>query len=299
MAESQRQNKAKIALVCALYHEAKPFIKGLNLKKDVSFHPFQLFLSDSFSLIISGTGVVNSASAITYLLALHGPTRPAMVINIGCCATNSINYSTGDIALINAIADECSEKLFYPDMVWQWDHYEASLLTVPKIATHKVKTWCDLIDMEGAGFYQAANKFLSPHQIQLIKVVLDKSWEKEKMADSLADIMEKAAPKIINWLQQVNLALFSSFESELQKNKAELLSLLQKKLKLSLSIYLELKRLVDSVEFTEEISALLKNYAKSNIEHKREGKKLFNELKSELTAIMIQKNNKIPHSYFK
>ena len=56
-------------IVTALYIEAKPLISLFNLKKDNIYTKFQVFSNKNIKLIISGTGKIKSATALTYLIS--------------------------------------------------------------------------------------------------------------------------------------------------------------------------------------------------------------------------------------
>ena len=47
----------------------KPLISLFNLKKDNTYTKFQVFSNENIKLIISGTGKIKSAIALTYLIS--------------------------------------------------------------------------------------------------------------------------------------------------------------------------------------------------------------------------------------
>jgi len=276
-----------IILVCALYGEGKPFIQLLNLKKDYKSKSFQLFKNSEYTLIISGTGPINAAAATSYALTASLDSQgPKLILNFGCCAANSTEFDIGDIVLINSISDRSTGHKFYPDLLWKWPFEEAAVETVTKVVTDQIESECPLIDMEAAGFFQAASHFLSPHQIQLVKVVLDKTWEKQKACAELPAIMEQAAPKTIEWLENIHLDSLDPKIFSLTANKEKLLALLHKKLKLSSAMYIELKRLITASPISEkQIEDFINTYSKISVHHKREGKFYYKRLLGEFSKI--------------
>ncbi len=282
--------KNMIIFICALYHEAKPFIKALGLKKDYQRNPFQLFNNSEYALIISGTGPIKAAAATSYALTKFGGQGiTKLILNIGCCATNSSEFGTGDIVLANAISDRNTGHRFYPDMLWKWHFHEAAVETVTQIVHSQIESCCPLIDMEAYGFCQAASHFLNPHQVQVVKVVLDKTWKDQGPYHELHQVMEQAAPKVIEWLEGINSAILGSQESSLTDAKEALLFLLCKKLKLSSTMQIEIRRLVSAIHLSEKQIARLNDvYSNLDIRHKREGKLYFERLINELSELLTK-----------
>ncbi len=274
-----------IFLICALYPEARPFIEEFGLKRDHESSSFQIFKSDSVILIISGTGATRSATAASHLLTkFQDDAARTLVVNIGSCAANSGKFQKGDIILINSIFDQNSGQWFYPDLMWLWPYEEAPVQTISKPAHEKLDAICPLIDMEAAGFFVAASHFAAPHEIQVIKVVLDKTLEKQKPYEELGDIMKDAAQRIAGWLVNVHAQLQQNKRQTWDKNKGNFLSLIAQNLKLSSTMYHELKRLVAASPLSDEqIASLLDAYSNLDIRHKREGKMHFRVLMDELS----------------
>lgn len=77
-----------IYIVTAIYAEAQPFITRFQLKKE-SFHTrFQVFLNKEadLCLIISGTGSVPAAVAVSSICTEYGAGRGDFLLNAGICA---------------------------------------------------------------------------------------------------------------------------------------------------------------------------------------------------------------------
>ena len=59
-----------VLIATALMIEATPIIEHFNLKKDISIHAYPVYRNSNIALIVSGTGKVKIAMAMTYLLTI-------------------------------------------------------------------------------------------------------------------------------------------------------------------------------------------------------------------------------------
>ena len=66
------QKKPVICLVMATLLEAKPFVKGLSLKR-ISSKPFPVYSGGNITAVISGIGKANAAMATAYACLELGP----------------------------------------------------------------------------------------------------------------------------------------------------------------------------------------------------------------------------------
>ena len=116
-----------IYLATALYAEAAPFIRALGLKKQETYHRFQLFESDTHRLIITGTGGLSAAIADTWLLTQYPPDPEQDVFaQIGtCCGQASI----GSLYLCHKLTNDATGHHHYPDMLYRSDFAESALIT--------------------------------------------------------------------------------------------------------------------------------------------------------------------------
>ena len=115
-------------IVTALYIEAKPLISLFSLKKDNSYTKFQVFSNEDVKLIISGTGRVKSATALTYLISKEDIKKNDYIVNIGFAASNK-NSQLGDIVYVSKIQNAYSDFDFYPEMIYKHNFLEGSLTT--------------------------------------------------------------------------------------------------------------------------------------------------------------------------
>ena len=166
-------------ITVALHPEARPLIAHFGLKQDTTAHAVPIFHRDNVSLAVSGVGRLKSAIATTYLLSRVSAPDKIGLLNIGIAGHTQIPNTgpveIGDLFLVHKIAEQATGHTFYPDMLVQVHLPESVLTTVdrPLDQSDGMEVEAGLVDMEAAGFYQAAAAFLAPHQIHCIKVVSD------------------------------------------------------------------------------------------------------------------------------
>jgi len=159
-------------IVTALYIEAKPLISLFNLKKDNSYTKFQVFSNEDVKLIISGTGKVKSATALTYLISKEDIKKNDYIVNIGFVASNK-NSQLGDIVYVSKIQNAYSDFDFYPEMIYKHNFLEGSLTTFDSIVEKKNEN-TEYIDMEAYGFFQTASIFFKKDKRGPNKNIKDK-----------------------------------------------------------------------------------------------------------------------------
>jgi adenosylhomocysteine nucleosidase len=190
-----------IYIQTALKCEAEIIIKKFGLKKLENERTFGMFGSDELLLLISGIGNLNAVSAVSYAM---GKFNPRIAINTGICGTLNPEYNLSQMLLINKITDSLSGKEYFPDMIIKTDIKEASIITSNSVVreSETEKTDC-VYDMEAAGFFYGALKFLPPHKIHILKIVSDrldgrhiKASEVTRMFEDNIDELEKYLLKV-------------------------------------------------------------------------------------------------------
>ena len=203
-------------IVTALPCEAKPLIKAYNLKKLNSDLKWNLYGNDeNIRLILTGTGAVSAASAVSALLALEGCSGDDRIVNIGtCCAIGRNAPKPGEMYLINKITDGITGRDFYPDMLCESDIGEHALISAAEPV--KAGSVCDetdfmLYDMEAASVFQAAKYYLGPSKTAFIKLVSDngidgagetdgkKAADFTRLAGEIENMIENAANKLVKF----------------------------------------------------------------------------------------------------
>lgn len=194
-----------VCIVTALPYEASPLIKKYYLKQEGSRY-FPIYRGNGISLIVSGVGKMASAIATTYLLAQNLTPGQAegqedlAIINIGVCGAFHQRYSIGTPVLVHKIVDHETGKQYFPDILIEHAFEEGSLETHKDVVRRedvldgRVKLQADLVDMEGSGFFQAASRFLAPHQIYVIKVVGDYldvvDFDRQRVTRCISDALD-------------------------------------------------------------------------------------------------------------
>ena len=157
---------SKLHLVTALPVEARPLIDYFRLKK-LEDTVFPIFENRNVRLIVSGIGKVSSASAVSYLQGRF--LDDAVWINVGF--SGHLDSSIGSAYLVHKISDHTFRESFYP-----------TFLKKPPFPTHALYSFDHpvrdypkdlLVDMEGFGFYLAANRFTSIEFVHCFKIVSD------------------------------------------------------------------------------------------------------------------------------
>lgn len=272
-----------IYIVTASHTEGKVFIDRFKLEKLDDPSKFQVFNKDELFLIISGVGIVNSAIATTYLLTKYGWRSEDIALNIGICGAVKTQFSKGDLILCNKIINHNSKKAFYPDILINHSMKEAVLesFDFPVKKEHQEYVEGDIVDMEGAGFFEAVSSFLPPHNTHCIKTVYDfLEYDKIDPKD-IVNILRKNIPHIEDFMN--SLLAFNEKYLKIQKEDEKLNEILQKlkeNLHLTKSMENELKRilkgyLVRNKELPEEIA----EFINIKVNSKKEGKEYFEKLK--------------------
>ena len=204
----------KTLIITALQCEAAPLIKALHakpLREDPCAERFQVFHTEDTYIATSGIGKVRSAIATTALLTSlfpHAATgdTPPLVANIGIAGSSTTTLPIGTLTYINKVRDVATNTRFYPDILVKHtlpesalDTYDAPVTTPP--------TETVTVDMEGAGFIQAATALGAPSSICLLKVISD-HCSGERISPALASaLIEQNAEKIHTTLHTIHATL--------------------------------------------------------------------------------------------
>lgn len=158
-----------IHFVTALPCEAKPLIDHYRLKPSSAKSLLQIYASDNVSLIISGVGKANSATAVACLQGITKTNEHITWLNVGIAG--HANMEIGTSALAHKITDASTGQNWYPAFVTKPNIPTASLLTVEQPEQdYREDT---LYDMEAAGFFAAANRFAPSELIHCFKCISD------------------------------------------------------------------------------------------------------------------------------
>jgi hypothetical protein len=237
-----------IFFVLSFYQEAKPLIEHFKLQKILS-SKFEIFSNNQIFLILTREGIIRSSIGTTFLLTRFSAQEKDIAINLGICGAKNRNFQKGDIILCHKIINHYTKKAFYPDIIVNHDMKEGVLesFMIPVKKDIKEEIEGDIVDMEGAGFFESASFFLPPHNIHCIKIVYDfLDYEKIKK-EEISNLIYHHIPKIENFiysLLELNEYEKLPFEEENIKDMVE-------KLKDSLNL---------TFSMTHELEKYLKGY---------------------------------------
>ncbi len=202
-----------IYIVTAMYAEARPFIESFGLKKDISQTRFQVFRSREaeICLLISGSGPIAAAVAVSSVLAQSRTGREDFLVNAGICACIQGSFRQGDIFLCSKIRERASGRTFYPDLLYRHEFREAQIITGAKPCDgtdgkEPAEEGFCLYDMEAAAVYQAGAYYLGPHQMSFLKVVSDDGNVRHLTPDLIGRLMEENREGIADYIKVLQAA---------------------------------------------------------------------------------------------
>ena len=179
-----------ITIASALYHEARPLIDWYDLKKNHEFQKVDVFENESLRVIITGTGKIQSAIAITHVLSQSACGEK--IINLGICGAVEEDIKTGSLFLVHEIRDFSSKKRYYPDILTDFQIPGIAVTTFDTPITQdqisQVSDKLEIVDMEASGFYESAIRYYSPDRIQVLKIVSDHLEGTRCTPDLVSDI---------------------------------------------------------------------------------------------------------------
>ena len=187
-----------IYIFCALYPEAQPFINRFHLKKDVSNHRFDEFYKEEVGmrLIVTGVGGIAAAVAVGSICTRYSVGKGDFLVNIGTCARAS---AVGELFLCNQIQDGISGRNFYPDILYRHSLKEMGVVTEAVQREDGLQEADFLYDMEAAAIYQAGAYFLGPHQMSFLKVVSDAGYGAAVSREQIVTRMENQMEAIVEY----------------------------------------------------------------------------------------------------
>lgn len=269
----------------ALFAEAKPLIKRLNLKKDNKNSKFQIFHNPSHLLVITGTGAISAAAGTTYLLALYPPSPGDVFLNIGICGTSAKQLHKGQLCIASKITDLATGRCVYPELLYCHPFLEYPLHTAPRILSADTSEGLFLADLEAFSIYQCACVFFKSSHIFILKVVADHLADAGQTPREIPALVNKSLGQILNWLDQLK-ALTDQPEPAFTDEELALTDLLGERLCLSETMRHQLKQLLWYERLRHgQLNAFLKHLIKNigpNL-NKKEGKQQFEAIRQQIT----------------
>ncbi|MCG8500077.1 MAG: nucleoside phosphorylase [Firmicutes bacterium] len=259
-------------IAAALYIEARPLIAYYNLKKDNASRYYQIFRNEDIVLVITGTGKVNSAVGVSHMLSRYPFTEQDAVINWGICGTGCGDGKPGTPYLVHKIIDHETGRSYYPDMLLVHPFAEADLETFSSPVTADRSLAALLCDMEASGFYQAAAKYFSPHNIHVIKIVSDRLEGERLEQDFVLALLHSNVTVFDEFVQNVKAASDQKREI-LSQEEYRSIQQIMKALRLSESQRHRLVKACTRYKIrTDKTLDFLKQYEYVRVQTKNEGK---------------------------
>lgn len=196
--------------VVALHAEAKPLIRRYRLKRLMTSTNLPIYEADGYRLVISGIGKLAAAAATGYCHGLqHCPPSTAW-LNIG--VAGHADYPIGTALVAHRITDTSSGQCFYPSLVNKPPVITESLFTVDRPDQDYQQPGA--VDMEGSGFYAAANRCTTSELAHCFKVISD------NRRTGTAHVSERSVVELI----EHKLDAIETIVAQLQSLRSELMA---------------------------------------------------------------------------
>lgn len=277
-----------IYISTALHAEALPVIQHYGLKRVHRPGPFELYQGDGMKLIVSGIGILPGAIAVSSLLTAEAAGMNDVYANIGSSGAAADRFSIGDAVLCHKIIHHDTRRSGYPDILIRHGFQEGVLETFshPVGARHLPEIQGELVDMEGAGIFEAASRFLAPHQMIIVKVISDSvqeqgAWQEKIDPELTAEHMRKHLPTFDQLLEDTH-AIVNQSTDILKDSDLQHIQQTAECLRLTATMTYQLEQWVKQYKIrTGEESLPLQGIPLNPVKTKREGKMRFEELRAQ------------------
>jgi adenosylhomocysteine nucleosidase len=220
--------KGHVIIVCAFPAESKPWIKTFKMQRQHNETNFTRYVNqdNTISLIESGLGKINSAVATATAYQLSGGQESTFFCNIGIAGGPQ---ALGSLFQANKITEQSTKQSNYP---FVHNHIKSTAILTVDTADSRYQD-NQLNDMEAAGFYQAAARFVAHEQITALKCVSDNNENGiELITPAYAtDLLSKHSDDISLFIQK--LLLLSNKEDQIINNSTRLYEQLLRQAKFS------------------------------------------------------------------
>lgn len=202
-------------LVFALLSEAKPFLQRLSAKGIHSQGNQRLFEFSGGFILVTGVGKIASAIGVTAFsakIALE-KRQTSRIWNLGSSGAMDRTLEIGSFHWIHKVTDQGSGKEEFPSFIEKIPpNLETSLLTLDSPLysdANPHQGTAQLVDMEGFGFFKAANLYFPTENIRIGKWVSD--YLEPCSAEHLTNLAELHADTL---LEQISVPLPYLSETE-------------------------------------------------------------------------------------
>ena len=271
-----------IYLIVALQAEARPFIEYFQLKQQHN-PKWRVYQNEELILVVSGTGKIRAAMAATYLYSSSraSTSRSSLTMNVGLCGSTDPNaYQRGDLVVVNQVLDSGNKRRYFPDMLLRHDSKEAGVETFDRPVMDKNAAIMPLVDMEAAGFFEAAGIYFSPDRVLCVKIVSDYLDAEHLAKTTITKLFDARLDDIAKLLK--NLKQIHPTESDiLSEANQNLITALSQHLKLSVTQQHQLKSLAQGHVIRNNNNLdFLREFLTKGQNSKYEAKQCFNTIKS-------------------
>lgn len=203
----------KLAVICALFAEAKPLIHYYQLRKKEGYYPFIIYENETISLIITGIGPYHVSSAMSYVSALW-QNEALSFLNVGIAGHKDLEVGT--LCTASQVTCYSSKKTFYPALILDTQAKLEPLYTMEK----PTKDYFDqaLFDMEAYEFFIAGMRFASIEHLMTLKIVSDNEKHpidniSASFVSSIIDQHVETIDNIINRLIELKTPLIPALDT--------------------------------------------------------------------------------------
>lgn len=207
----------------ALPGEAQPIIERFHLSP-FKHSPFKTFRDAKKErwLVISGVGKDSSAQACAHLAEVSLTNASTAWLNVGVGGHKSLPIGT--ILAAHKITDDSTGRTWYPPMIFDLPCNSSEVRTL-KSESHNYPH-DEIIEMEAAGFYEAASHFTSHELIHCLKVISDNEISPRLNYNTVPELLVGCLDKIENISSQ--LMQLSRDQGQLKAPHPEMESFLEK-----------------------------------------------------------------------
>lgn len=228
--------------ICALQCEAVPFIRRLNLKKNPSYTRMDVFENENSTVMVAGSGMLNSAMSVTELLTSGGVSDGDFIVNVGICGyMGNRDVPLGTALICNMIKSEYNGRKYYPDMIYKPPFEEYQLITYNNAVHDGTGRGEYLADMEAAGVYEGAIRFAKTSQIAFIKIVSDYCDGNFPSKNQVEGYVGENVDTITGWAENVHELLNSTHREGLTAEEEMLMNITADRLRYSVTRRNQLK----------------------------------------------------------
>ncbi len=217
-----------ICIICALYPEARPIVKALGLKEQKGWGKSRVFEGEELLLAVSGPGALN-ASILTTKICERFSKEIELFLNLGICGLipgNKKGISLGEQVLVTTLTHEHEKEVYHPEVLFEHRLKEVSLLTVSApLSSDGIKRSelmgrqpIDIVDMEAYGFFRAAQGYLPPSRLHIIKVPSDELEPLKVDSAMVSTLIDEVLEDILVFIEHIKGVLSKGSENALHGN---------------------------------------------------------------------------------